>query len=320
MNEPSRKGAMRLIVGYGAIAFCLPYLALKIAWVSGAPVGMLNKNLISAQGMLALNIISFFMDAVAVLLALTFTHSWGLRAPAWPALFPMWVGSGFLAPIAVGWPIDVLIEILGPGSGRPTPSAPLTLEPWTTRTVYTSLTCQGVALTAAFIFYARARWGARLRARIDDGQSTRPAIALLGVGVSLVAATVGLLHLLWAGGATLGLPPSLSHISGASFYILQGAFGLAALSAAAGIIMLVKQLGRRPLWFPLSLAWVGSGAMFSWGAWFLLSDALASSRTPNSWLFMVNNVIKTGAGLLIGALVSLLVAAPAKTEKATLRP
>ena len=74
MQKPSRKGPARLIVGYAAIAFSLPYLALKIAWISGAPVGMLDKNLVAEPSMLALNILSFCMDVVAVLLALTFTH------------------------------------------------------------------------------------------------------------------------------------------------------------------------------------------------------------------------------------------------------
>jgi hypothetical protein len=38
MQEPARKGVTRLIVGYAAIAFMLPYLGLKLAWISGAPV------------------------------------------------------------------------------------------------------------------------------------------------------------------------------------------------------------------------------------------------------------------------------------------
>jgi hypothetical protein len=94
--------------------------------------------------------------------------------------------------------------------------------------------------------------------------------------------------------------------------LLDATFGLAALSAAAGTAILVNRLGRGPLWLPLSLAWIGSGAMFSWGAWFLLANVLSFSRVPNSWLLTVNNVIKTVAGLLIGALIGLMIEAPAK--------
>jgi hypothetical protein len=313
MQEPVRKGITRLIAGYAAIAFSLPYLALKVAWISGAPVGMPNKSLVAEPSMLAFNILSFCMDAVAVLLALTFTHGWGLRAPAGPTLFPMWVGTGFLAPIAVAWPIIILAQMLGPGSRQRTSSAPAMLDPWVTKMVYTSLACQGLALMMGFILYARARWGARLRTRTGEVQPPRRAITLLGAVASVAAAAAGTLHLLWAAGAPLGLPPLLLQSRDANFILLHATFGLAALGAAVGIVMLVNRRGRWPLWVPLSLAWTGSGAMFSWGAWLLLGAVAGFSRGATSWLLTVNNIIKTGAGLLIGALIGLLVAAPART-------
>jgi hypothetical protein len=313
VQKPFRKGAARLILGYAAIAFCLPYLALKIAWISGTPVGMLNKGLVTDPSMLALNIISFCMDAVAVLLALTFTHDWGLRAPAGSTLFPMWAGTGFLAPIAVAWPIIALAGMLGLGSGQRASSAPTLLEPWVTRTVYTLFVGQGLALMTAFVLYARARWGALLRAQFGEDQPHRPAIALFGNAASVVAAAVGSLHLLWASGAPLGLPPLLLQSRDENFYLLHATFGLAALGAAAGVVLLVNRRGRRPLWVPLSLAWTGSGAMFSWGSWLLLAFVAPFSRGFTSWLLTANNVIKTGVGLLIGTLIALLVAPPAGT-------
>jgi hypothetical protein len=314
MQKPTRKGVTRLIVGYAAIAFMIPYLALKIAWISGAPVGMRNRALVGEPAMLALNILSFGMDAIAVALALTFTHSWGLRARAMPTLFPMWAGTGFLAPIVVAWPISVLAAMSGSGSGQQAPSAPTLLEPWVTRMVYTSFTTQGLALMTAFVLYARARWGALLLAHIGGFQPPRKAVTLLSVAAALFAAGVGSLHLLWAAGAPLGLPPLLSQSRGADFYLLDATFGLAALSAATGIIILVNRLGRWPIWLPLSLAWIGSGAMFSWGAWFLLANVVSFSRVASSWLLTANNIIKTVAGLLIGALIGLMIEAPAKAD------
>jgi hypothetical protein len=174
------------------------------------------------------------------------------------------------------------------------------LEPWVTRTVYTSFTCQGLALMTAFILYARERWGPLLRAQIGEGQPLRPAIALLGNAASVGAAAVGALQLLWAAGATFGLPTLLLQNWDANFRLLYATFGLAAVGAAAGIVILVNRLGRWPLWFPLSLAWAGSGAMFSWGSWLLLGPVV------DSWVFTANNVIKTVAGLLIGALIGAL--------------
>lgn len=319
MQEPARKGVTRLIAGYVAIAFILPYLAIKIAWISGVPIGMPDKNLVTAPSMIAVNILTFFMDAVAVLLALTFAHRWGLRAPPWPVLFPMWVGTGFLAPIVVAVPIITLARMLGLDSSQRSSyeagaGEQALVEPWVFGLVFTSFVGQGLALMTAFILYAHARWGAFLRTRISDGQPPRPAIALLGNIASVVAAAAGLLHLLWAAGATLGLPPRLLRGQGANFFLLHATFGLTALGAAIGIVMLVNRLGRWPRWLPLSLAWTGAGAMFSWGAWLLLATALTFSRGADSWLLTANNIIKIGAGLLIGALIGPLIAASARVS------
>lgn len=319
MREPDRKGVTRLIAGYAAIVFILPYLAIKIAWISGIPVGMPDKNLVAAPSMLALNILTFFMDAVAILLALTFAHRWGLRAHPWPVLFPMWVGMGFLAPIAVATPITALARMLGLDSSEGSSyeagaGGQSMLEPWVTKMVYTSFVGQGLFLMTAFILYAHARWGASLQTRIGDVQPPRPAIAILGNAASVVAAAVGLLHLFWAAGAPLGLPARLLRGQGANFYLTQATFGLAALCAAAGIVMLVNRLGRWPIWLPLSLAWTGAGAMFSWGSWLLLANALTFSRGESAWLLTVPNIMKTGAGLLIGALIGPLVASSTRVS------
>jgi hypothetical protein len=158
---------------------------------------MLNKSLVAEPSMLALNILTFCMDAVAVLLALTFTHNWGLRAPAWPTLFPMWAGTGFLAPIAVAWPIIILARMLGPGSDHHPAPAPAMLEPWVTKMVYTSFVCQGLALMTAFILYVRARWGTFMQAQPVEVQPPRPIITQLGAFASVVAVAAGTLHLLW---------------------------------------------------------------------------------------------------------------------------
>jgi hypothetical protein len=170
--------------------------------------------------------------------------------------------------------------------------------------VYTLFVGQWLTLMTAFILYARARWGALLRSQIGVDQPPRPAVALLGNAASVAAAAAGSLHLLWAGGAPLGLPPLLLHTRDVNFHMLHATFGLAALVAAAGVVLLVNRRGRRPLWVPLSLAWTGSGAMFAWGSWLLLAVVSPFSRGSTSWLLTANNVIKTGAGLLIGSLIA----------------
>src|SRR5882672_8573046 len=105
MKTIPRMHLARAIAGYGAIVFMFPYLALKVAWLSGNAVGFNDGSLVSKPGMIAANAISFGMDFVAVGLALTFTHRWGLRVPAWLVLFPMWVATGFLPPAVLIAPL-----------------------------------------------------------------------------------------------------------------------------------------------------------------------------------------------------------------------
>jgi hypothetical protein len=260
--------------------------------------------------MVALNILTFSMDAVAVLLALTFTHDWGLRVPAWPLLLPMWVGTGFLAPVVVAVPVISLVRVLGlDPAQRPASAADVEtqalVEPWARGVVFTSFVGQGLALMTAFILYVRARWGELLQVRSGDVQEPRRAIVFLGIAASVVAASVGLLHLLWAAGVPFGLPAHLLQ-GGANSSVLQSTFGVAALGAATGVVMLVSR-GRWPLWLPVALAWTGAGAMFSWGAWLALGTVL--KRSEGAWLLTATHVIKAGAGLWIGALIGLRVAA-----------
>lgn len=315
----SRTGVTRLIAGYAAIAFILPYVGLKIAWISGAPIGMLDESRVADPRMIAINILTFSMDAVAILLALAFTHGWGLRVRAWLLLFPMWVGTGFLAPLVVAVPMIALARMLGldpaqrPASGA-SAGAQALVEPWARGVVFTSFVGQGSALMTAFVLYVRARWGELLRLRPGDCQQPRRAIVLFGGAASVIAASVGLLHLLWAAGARLGLPPHLLQNQGANFSLLQATFGLAALGAATGMVMLVRRSSRRPLWLSLGLAWTGASTMFSWGAWLVLGTALKLSSSEGAWLFAATNVISTATGLSIGGLSGLRVAAEVRRK------
>lgn len=309
------KVTRRLLAGYAAIVFILPYLAIKVAWIAGVPVGMPDKNLVADSRMIAINVLTFGMDAVAILLALAFTHRWGLRVPAGPLLFPMWVGSGFLAPIAIAIPAITLVRMLGAHSGQPAPTSQSPVEPWVAAMVFSSFVGQGLALMMAFILYVRERWNGLLRTPIAETPPPRPVIVRFGNAAATVAMSVGLLELLWAAGAPLGLSPGALQDWGANFSLRHATFGFMALAAAAGIVMLVNRLGRPRLWIPLSLAWIGSGSMFCWGAWLWMATAEGFSRSIDSPLLSANNVVKTISGLAIGAQMCLLIAASARARR-----
>lgn len=61
-------------VGY--LAGTVPYLALKVAWFSGATIGFTNASLAVAPSLRIANAITGTMDLVVVGLALALTHSW----------------------------------------------------------------------------------------------------------------------------------------------------------------------------------------------------------------------------------------------------
>jgi hypothetical protein len=147
--------AVRVAVGYAAVAATVPYLALKVAWLSGGTVGLADPGFFSDRPEYAVgNLLTVGMDAVAVLIALSFAHPWGLRLPAWVVLFPMWVATGFLVPIVVFVPFaPIAFDDLAANSGP--------LRGWVYLFVYIGLAAQGLLLSAAFDMYCASRWGMR---------------------------------------------------------------------------------------------------------------------------------------------------------------
>ncbi|MCP9954531.1 hypothetical protein LUX33_43155 [Actinomadura madurae] len=70
-------GRLRLAVCAATIAACVPYLTIKIAWLSGGTVGWNDASAAEDTALYAGNAITMGMDAVAVLVAMAFTFPWG---------------------------------------------------------------------------------------------------------------------------------------------------------------------------------------------------------------------------------------------------
>ncbi|MGH3516429.1 MAG: hypothetical protein ACRDQ7_03240 [Haloechinothrix sp.] len=265
---PVRPTRFRLIVGYATILGTIPYLALKFAWLCGSEAGITDPDFARDPSMFALNLFTAGMDVVAIVLALVFTHAWGQRAPAWLVLFPIWVGTGFLAPIVIGAP--VIGAGLAVEAGPPADAPRLPLADWVQPVVYASFIWQGLTLLTAFVLYTRARWPRLYTARtVPIAGRVRP---LIVAGVLLAGFAAGV-HLLWASGSGLGLPPELVRtLSGA---LVQGLHGAMALASVTGAILLGWGGGRFRV--PMPLAWTGAGAMFSWGLWSVLNTVASTA-------------------------------------------
>lgn len=251
-----RPTRLRLAVGWAAILSTLPYLGLKLLWLSGSTIGITDPTFANDRSIYALNLFTAFMDLVAIGLALAFTYSWGQRIPAWLLLFPIWVGTGFLTPIVIAAPVGGIASALSgetPGTETGPPVAG-----WVEPLVYGSFILLGVLLLTAFVLYARVRWFEAFTDR-TPGLSTRDrAIGAAGTLLALCAATV---QVSWALGSSPIVPSAI---------VLWSVHALFALAAAAGI-WAMHPWGSRRFLLPMLLAWAGSGGMFAWGFWSLLN-------------------------------------------------
>jgi hypothetical protein len=261
--------------------------------------------------MIALNGITAAMDLVAILMAVAFTHAWGLRVPAWLVLPPLWVATGLLAKFALAVPVVRIAEALAPDA-RP-PAAASLVEPWVYAVVYTGFAGLGIGLAVAFVLHARDRWPFVFHA---GGRGTPPSAtselqAPLAHAAAVLAAAVGGLHLAWALGSQLGRHGETQRPLSA--HLLNAIDGALMIAGAAGIVMLVHRWGRRaPAWLPVTLTWIGGGSLFGWGLWRLINvlpnTALVRARTQGMALFNLLSLAQLLAGLVIGLVMLFLLA------------
>ena len=57
---------LSVIAGYGAITSALPYLALKIVWLSGGTLGVADQSMMRDRSMIVLNAIMLWLTALIV--------------------------------------------------------------------------------------------------------------------------------------------------------------------------------------------------------------------------------------------------------------
>ncbi|MFI6683369.1 hypothetical protein [Streptomyces sp. NPDC050485] len=281
LPRPTLRPALRTVT----IVACLPYLALKIAWISGSHLGIPEHSVLLEHRafMAAANGGTVLMDACVIALALLLTRPWGLRMKAWVLALPMWFATGLLAPIMTGYPLQLLVHALGGTVNNPadTGRAPI-LDDWVFGIVYGGFIIQGLTLGTLFALYARDRWGHLWRGRTGElpDSPTRPAQRAAAVAVAVLSLLPAGMHLLWATGSTAGLSRSLAKQRTSDEYALEAVFTVFVVLGVAGVLMLAFGLGRSlPLRVPLALAWLGSGATACWGGWLALAS-LGSTGDP----------------------------------------
>ncbi|MGW7495316.1 hypothetical protein ACWGKA_13570 [Streptomyces luteogriseus] len=301
-------GCARRILRAVAVVSCAPYLALKAAWAAGSHVGIPEGSslLDDRLTMAVINGLSILLDSAVIVLALVLTRPWGLRVPAWLLAFPVWVATGLLAPVMAGFPAQLVVRAFG-GGGASSAGREAFLDEWVFAVVYTGFIAQGLALGGLFVLHARGRWGHVWRGRVWDLPvgSVGPAHRALAVAATVLALPPLALHALWACGVSAGLSGGRAADRGGEFYVLEALYVVFLLAAVTGAVLLAFRRGRAlPVAVPLSLVWVGSGAVACWGGWLSLASLggpadLADRATPLMNLAYAGQML---AGLLVAAI------------------
>ncbi|MFD0332153.1 hypothetical protein ACFQZC_38095 [Streptacidiphilus monticola] len=153
-HPDARRGDLRRRLGRAAIVACLPYLTLKLLWVLGVDVGVVDRHRLSHGLWVAVNLATFAMDAVAALVAYRLTKPGDSRVRTWLIALPMWVASGLLSVITISVPLG----LAGVPFGTPSPFREVGfLQPWVYAVVYGGFIVEGVVLSGAFAMYVRDR-------------------------------------------------------------------------------------------------------------------------------------------------------------------
>ena len=234
-------------LGWLAAAGTLPYLTLKVAWLSGSTAGVTDPALLADPAIVVANAVTFAMDLVVIGLALALTSRWGDRLPTWLVLLPMWVGTGFLVPMVVSIAPATAVQMLTSEPG------PAPFEPWLQPVVYAGFAWQGVFLVAAFVGHAVRRWSGVVTAAAPPHPPLVPLLRVIVTGGCVMAASSALLHLLLGLGAGSAVALGVEAVNAAL-----------AVAGAAGVVALLRA-GPSARWAGVAAAWTGSAAMFSWG-------------------------------------------------------
>jgi hypothetical protein len=299
VDRSRRARATRLLVGYGVVVAVLPYLALKMLWIGGVMVGVPEGSPARGAEFVGPNVVTAAMDVVAILVALAFTHRWGLRLPAWLVLAPVWVGTGLLTPPV----IEVVNGAVAAAvtGGREVSLTGGLVAPWTYVVVYTSFALQGLLLGAAFVGYARARWSYIFDRPATTGigatRGLQVVLACAGGGAAAAIAGAHLLMAFSAEGAFTGAYQEGWEYTARSGEVVNAAM---AVCAVVGVLLVLRRPAggsRMAVWVGPALTWIGTGAMFGYAVLTLLAVVLGAPESDN--VTALNGLTQLGA-LLAG--------------------
>ncbi|MFE9564702.1 hypothetical protein ACFYM0_26760 [Streptomyces sp. NPDC006487] len=308
----TRPSAGRRFLRAAAIAATVPYLTLKTAWLAGSHIGIPDGSVLLEPGsafFTVLNALSLVMDSSVVLLVLVLTRPWGMRVPSWLLISPVFIATGLLTPIVLGFPGQLLLRGMGLGPDEAARAAqPPFLDPWVFNVVYPGFIIQAIALAGLFVPYARERWGGCWQGVLGPvvppdgvrGRFPSPTGVVAGAAAA-VASVVATAHLYWAFGGTAGHNADQIAQYSSDAGTVSFIHAVCALTAAAGAVLLARG-GDRRAWWPLGMAWTGSAATLCWGMW-MMTAVVGGDPGPGERTTTATYLIYAGQ-MIIGLLAA----------------
>lgn len=270
----------RQLLCAGAALATLPYIALKVAWLSGSDTGLTDPSFGHSTAMLVANAVTLGLDVAALALAGVLGTRRGLRAPAWTVLLPLWVGAGLLVEILLLLPLTLSAGTVG---SRPS-SGPGLVADWGYVLVYAGFAALGLCLLPAFAGYAWQRWAVSWALRAPAVAVPHRALTLTGAAAAVLAGVS------WGGGVALG--------GDSSRWLFVD--GVMAALAAGGLLTLRRGSSRVRRLVPVAAALVGTGGLFAWGLFHTASAAGSGPVTVTSGTALAYSAARLLAGLAGG--------------------
>jgi hypothetical protein len=275
-----RKARMRIEpVALGLVVLAVvPYIALKVLWLSGTAVGVRNESALAelhSTRLVVGNNLTIVLELMAVGLALALASGWGRRVPAWIVLGLGAGATGLLAPISLGLPVGSVLQLAVQGDVRT--GGMEHLSPWVFAVVYGGFGLMAIGIVVLGSRYAAARWSSVLRRPPD------PPPVWVDVAGGLGLLPFGAAMLWWGvvGPGSTG-PQGMDAVAQRATLVVTGL--LAVGGFLAPLLPRISRRAPRLTWFAL---WVGC--------------TTAALQAPTQVL-LANAGHPTGAILLIGLL------------------
>ncbi len=155
MRQRLRQAALSV-----AVVATAPYVALKVMWLSGSTIGMTSDagaDEMSGARFVTGNVVTVLLMVAAIAFAFALTRPWARRVPAWLVLVLSGGATGLLAPILLGLPLGLVIQLAVEGYVKPADDTGL--APWVFAIVYSGFGLLAIAMAVLVAAYVLERWG-----------------------------------------------------------------------------------------------------------------------------------------------------------------